>query len=118
MFWFFGPEAYGILALEPELEPVSPALEDEILPTGPSGKSLSLLFYEGSLTLLKRKLLLHFALPTFYCVHVVSPLLEILNSYKPIYVSLSIQDIVLHLGTIHSLLCSIKSTVSMSLQVP
>ena len=33
MFWFFGPEAYGILALEPELEPVSPALEGEILPT-------------------------------------------------------------------------------------
>ena len=42
------------LALQPGLKPVSPALEGEVLPTGPSGKSLSLLLYEGSPTVLKR----------------------------------------------------------------
>ena len=54
MFWFFGPDAYGTLALQPGLKPVSPALEGEVLPTGPSGKSLSLLLYEGSPIVLKR----------------------------------------------------------------
>ena len=54
MFWFFGPEAYGTLALQPGFKLVSPALEGEVLPTGPSGKSLSLLLYEGSPTVLKR----------------------------------------------------------------
>ena len=39
MFWFFGPEACGILARRPGIEPASPALEDEVLTTGPPGKS-------------------------------------------------------------------------------
>ena len=37
MFWFL---ACGILALQPGMEPALPALEDEILTSGPPGKSL------------------------------------------------------------------------------
>ena len=40
MFWFFGHEACGILAPRPGIKPVPPALEGEVLTTGPSGKSL------------------------------------------------------------------------------
>ena len=39
MFWFFGPEACGILAPRPEIEPTPPALEGKVLTTGPPGKS-------------------------------------------------------------------------------
>ena len=39
MFQFFGPELYGILAPQPGIEPATPALEDEVLTTGPLGKS-------------------------------------------------------------------------------
>ena len=39
MFWFFGPEACGILAPWPGIEPAPPALEGEVLTTGPPGKS-------------------------------------------------------------------------------
>ena len=39
MFWFFGHEACGILAPRPGIEPASPALEGEVLTTGPPGKS-------------------------------------------------------------------------------
>ena len=39
MFWFFGLKACGILAPWPGVEPTSPALEDEVLTTGPLGKS-------------------------------------------------------------------------------
>ena len=39
MFWFFGLKACGILAPWPGVEPASPALEDEVLTTGPLGKS-------------------------------------------------------------------------------
>ena len=39
MFWFFGHEACGILALQTELEPTPPALEGRVPSTGPSGKS-------------------------------------------------------------------------------
>ena len=39
MFWFFGCEARGILALGPGIEPAPPALEGEVLTTGPPGKS-------------------------------------------------------------------------------
>ena len=40
MFWFFGLEACGILAPQPGIKPVLPALEDEVLATGPLGQSL------------------------------------------------------------------------------
>ena len=40
MFWFFGCEACGILAPQPGIEPTPPALEGEVLTTGPPGKSL------------------------------------------------------------------------------
>ena len=40
MFWFFGCEACGILALWPRIELATPALKGEILTTGPLGKSL------------------------------------------------------------------------------
>ena len=38
-FGFFGREACGILALRPGIEPTPPALEGEVLTTGPPGKS-------------------------------------------------------------------------------
>ena len=40
MFCFFGHEACGILAPQPGIEPVPPALEGEILTARPPGKSL------------------------------------------------------------------------------
>ena len=39
MFWFFGHEAYGILAPPPGIEPAPLALEGEVLTPGPPGKS-------------------------------------------------------------------------------
>ena len=39
MFSFFGPEARGILVPLPEIEPAPPALEGEVLTSGPTGKS-------------------------------------------------------------------------------
>ena len=45
MFWFFGPEACGILAPWPGIEPAPPALEGKVLTTGPTGKSLQLRFW-------------------------------------------------------------------------
>ena len=39
MFWFFGPEACGISTPRPGVEPTPPALEGEVLTTGPPGKS-------------------------------------------------------------------------------
>ena len=44
MFWFFGCEACGILAPQPGIKLTPPALEGEVLTTGPPGKSLFLLF--------------------------------------------------------------------------
>ena len=40
MFGFFGPEACGIFAPWPEIEPVPPALEGEVLTTRSPGKSV------------------------------------------------------------------------------
>ena len=34
-----GPEAYGILALWPGIEPITPALQGKVLTTGPPWKS-------------------------------------------------------------------------------
>ena len=42
MFWFFGPEANGILVPQPGIEPRPPALEGEVLTTGAPGKSRGL----------------------------------------------------------------------------
>ena len=44
MFWFFGHEACGILAPRTGIELAPPALEGEILTTGPPGKSQRLFF--------------------------------------------------------------------------
>ena len=38
-FFFFGPEACGILDPQPGIEPSVPALEGEVLPTGLQVKS-------------------------------------------------------------------------------
>ena len=38
MFWLFGHETCGILVPQPGIEPPPPALESEILTTGPSGE--------------------------------------------------------------------------------
>ena len=43
-FGFFGHKACGILAPRPGIEPTCPALEGEVLTTGPPGKSLPLFF--------------------------------------------------------------------------
>ena len=40
MFWPLAYEACGILAPQPGIEPTSPALEGEVLTTGPPGKSM------------------------------------------------------------------------------
>ena len=45
MFWFFGHEACGILAPRPGIEPAPPALEGEVLTTGPLEKSHQLLHF-------------------------------------------------------------------------
>ena len=42
MFWFSGHEACGILAPRPGIDPAPPALEGDVLSTGPLGKSLFL----------------------------------------------------------------------------
>ena len=39
MSWFFGPEACGLLVPRLGIEPPPPALEGEVLTTGPPGKS-------------------------------------------------------------------------------
>ena len=41
MFCFFGHKAYGMLASWPGIKPAPPALEGEVLTTGPPGKSLN-----------------------------------------------------------------------------
>ena len=43
MFWFFGQEAYGILASQLRIEPTSLALEDEASTTAPPGKYLGMM---------------------------------------------------------------------------
>ena len=55
-FWVFGPEACGILAPRPVIKPTPPALEGEVLTTGPPGKSLNVfkkeIFYKPQLKIL------------------------------------------------------------------
>ena len=58
MFWFFGHEAYGILAPWPGIEPEPPAFEGEILTTGQPGKTRDNIF-----VLVVFVLLLFFILP-------------------------------------------------------
>ena len=47
MIWFFVHEACGILAPQPGMEPAPPALEGEVLATGPPGKSWDVLLEMG-----------------------------------------------------------------------
>ena len=47
MFWFFGLQAYGISAPGPRIKPTSPALEGDVLTTGPPGKSLDVKLFIG-----------------------------------------------------------------------
>ena len=42
MFWFFSPEANGILVPQPGIKPRPPALEGEVLATGAPGRSRGL----------------------------------------------------------------------------
>ena len=49
VFWFFGLEVCGVLAPQWGVEPTAPALQHEILITGPSEKSLSNNLYTLSL---------------------------------------------------------------------
>ena len=49
MFWFFGPKASGILAPWPGIKPTVPALEGEVLTTGPPRKFPQFYFYAAKL---------------------------------------------------------------------
>ena len=44
MFWSFGHKACGILAPQPGIKLAHPALEDEVLTTGPPGKPFKMYF--------------------------------------------------------------------------
>ena len=44
MFWFLDCEVHGISVLQSGIEPSPPALEGEVLTTGPPGKSLNISF--------------------------------------------------------------------------
>ena len=48
MPWFLGGEACGILAPQPGIKPSPPALEGEVLTTGPPGKSLGMIYYTAT----------------------------------------------------------------------
>ena len=50
MFWVFGHKGCGILVPRPGIEPAPPALEDEVLTTGPPGKSQWCVLYEQRIT--------------------------------------------------------------------
>ena len=56
MFWGFGPKACVILAPQPGIEPTSPALEGEVLPTGPPEKSLKLLSLRSTFSIYQNSL--------------------------------------------------------------
>ena len=47
MFWFLGPEACGILAPRPGIEPAPSALEGKVLTSGPPGKSAGIKFFSS-----------------------------------------------------------------------
>ena len=46
MFWVFSHKVYGILAPQPGIEPASPALEGEVLTTGPPGRFQFVCFFK------------------------------------------------------------------------
>ena len=48
IFCFFGHKSHGILVPQQGIEPTPPALEGEVLTTGPPGKSLFLIFGNGT----------------------------------------------------------------------
>ena len=52
MLWVFGPEACRILAPQPGIKHALLALEGEILPTGPPGKSQLFIFIIEVFTML------------------------------------------------------------------
>ena len=74
MFWFFGPEACGILAPWPGIKPAPPALEGEVLTTGPPGKSLVFCFlknnfvlgYQNDQTSFRKKIIFVLVLTLFF----------------------------------------------------
>ena len=45
MFWCFGQETWSVLAPWPGIEPIPPAVEGEILSSGPPGKSVYYFFF-------------------------------------------------------------------------
>ena len=57
MFWLFGHQACGILAPRPGIEPSPPALEGEVLTTGPPGKSPASHSYAGQCSISNGKYL-------------------------------------------------------------
>ena len=57
MFWLVGCKACGILAPRPGIEPSPPALEGEVLTTGPPGKSPASHSYAGQCSISNGKYL-------------------------------------------------------------
>ena len=55
MLWFFGCEAWGILAPHPGIELAHPMLEDEVLSTESPGKSYTDFFFPPNGTLSSTK---------------------------------------------------------------
>ena len=81
VFWFFGQETCGILALQPGIEPIPLALEGEVLTTGPPEKSLGSL-YEDKILQLKNQNTHLAMMCTYTCVAVtfrVPPRTDILE---------------------------------------
>ena len=48
IFWYFGHKSHGILVPQQGIEPTPSALESEVLTTGSPGKSLLLIFGNGT----------------------------------------------------------------------
>ena len=67
MFWFFGHEAYEILAPQPGIEPALPALEGKVLTTGLPGKSLDRpILKSQNLCHLLGVILIHYLIPLYF----------------------------------------------------
>ena len=77
MIWLFGHGACGILTPRPEIEPPLPALEGEVLTTGPPGKSLGCTALDKSLHIYD---LTHFFLCLKNCLFIWLPWLQHVGS--------------------------------------
>ena len=70
-FGFFGCKACGTLALQPGIEPAPPALEDEVLTTGPPGKSLLFVLDHEEFSYLITSLKKKKKYSVYFCTHIL-----------------------------------------------